>query len=123
MQVLHQLPPGLEPQPIANTVDPRTLDLRGVDALALCFPKFTDGRAFTQAHLLRRRLGFRGAVVATGEVLVDQLQQMRRCGFTHAVLCTDQDVESAQRLLALYDAHYQGDALSPLPHFATEVQT
>ena len=43
-----------------NTVDPRTLALAGVDRIDLYFPKFTDGRAYSQAFLLRRRLGFTG---------------------------------------------------------------
>ena len=45
---------------IANTEDPRTMDLTGVTRVDLSFPKFTDGRAFSQAFLLRRRLGYTG---------------------------------------------------------------
>ena len=45
------------------------------------FPKFTDGRAYSQARLLRQRLGFRGELRATGNVLRDQLLFMQRCGF------------------------------------------
>ncbi len=44
---------------VANDVDPRTLPLDGVTRIDLSFPKFSDGRAFSQAFLLRRRLGFR----------------------------------------------------------------
>lgn len=47
----------------------------------LHFPSFTDGRAYSQAYLLRRRLGFRGDLRATGEVLADQLMLMQRTGF------------------------------------------
>ena len=47
---------------LANDVDPRSLDLSGVSRIDLVFPKFTDGRAYSQAFLLRRRLGFTGAV-------------------------------------------------------------
>jgi uncharacterized protein (DUF934 family) len=107
---------------VANTTDVRTLDLSGVHAIALHFPKFTDGRAYTQAYWLRRRLGFAGWLIATGDVLVDQVQQMQRCGFSLAVLRADQDLASAQRMLALFDAFYQGDASQPWPHFAN-VQT
>ena len=58
----------------------------GVDRIELQFPKFTDGRAFSQAVTLRRRYGFQGDIRATGDVLIDQLVQMHRSGFTSAVL-------------------------------------
>ena len=61
-------------------------DLRGLTDIDLHFPKFTDGRAYSQAFLLRRRRGFSGEIRATGDVLVDQLAQMERSGFDVAVL-------------------------------------
>ena len=57
-----------------------------MERIELHFPKFTDGRAFSQAFLLRRRLGFKGDIRATGDVLIDQLVQMQRTGFSSAVL-------------------------------------
>ena len=63
---------------VANDVDVQTLDLTGVQHIDLVFPKFADGRAFSQAFELRRRLGFAGVIRATGDVLVDQLVQMQR---------------------------------------------
>ena len=63
---------------LANDVDPRTVDLAGVTRVELEFPKFTDGRAYSQAFALRRRLGFTGDIRATGDVLIDQLVQMQR---------------------------------------------
>ena len=102
---------------LANTEDPRDIDLTGVRVVELQFPKFSDGRAFSQAFLLRRRLGFAGEIRATGEVLVDQVVQMQRSGFTQAVLATGQRIEHAQRLLAHYPAFYQGDALQIAPRF------
>jgi len=102
---------------VANDADPRTLALDGVDRIDLHFPKFTDGRAFSQAFLLRRRLGFKGEILATGDVLVDQLQQMARSGFSAAVLRADQDLGVAQQQLARYETFYQGDAVQVKPHF------
>lgn len=104
---------------LANTDDPRTIDLSGVRVVELNFPKFTDGRAFSQAFLLRRRLGFAGDIRATGDVLIDQLVQMQRSGFTQAVLRADQDPSHARRLLTHYAAFYQGDAVQPAPRFAS----
>lgn len=90
----------------------------GVDRIELHFPKFTDGRAFSQAVLLRRRHGFGGDIRATGDVLVDQLVQMARSGFSSAVLAPGVDAGAAARQFAHYGAFYQGDAQQPLPHFA-----
>lgn len=108
---------------LANDADPRELALAGVDRIDLNFPKFSDGRAFSQAFLLSRRLGFKGEIRATGDVLVDQLAQMERSGFDVAVLRADQDLAVAQRVLAAYPGYgvgkYQGDAVDIQPHFIT----
>ena len=103
---------------IANDADPREAQLDGITAIELNFPKFSDGRAFSQAFLLRRRLGFTGEIRATGDVLIDQLVQMQRSGFSQAVLRADQDLAHGQALLAHYPAFYQGDAVHTAPHFA-----
>ncbi len=106
---------------LANDVDPRTLQLEGVQRIDLSFPKFTDGRAFTQAFLLRRRLGFKGEIRAVGDVLIDQLQQMQRSGFDSAVLRADQNPDFARAQLARYPAFYQGDAVQTQPQFSAGV--
>ena len=103
---------------VANDTDVQTLDLAGVQRIDLAFPKFADGRAFSQAFELRRRLGFAGAIRATGDVLVDQLLQMQRCGFSEAVLRADQDRSVGERLLQQFSGFYQGDATDLRPHFA-----
>ncbi len=106
---------------IANSDDPRDIALADVESIELDFPKFTDGRAFSQAFLLSRRLGFKGEIVATGDVLIDQLAQMQRSGFTAAVLRDDQALGVAERVLADYPGFdlgaYQGDAVHVSPHF------
>ncbi|MBE7939372.1 MULTISPECIES: DUF934 domain-containing protein [Ramlibacter] len=112
---------GLRVLQVANDTDVRTLDLAGVDRVELVFPKFTDGRAFSQALLLRRRLRFAGDIRATGDVLVDQLVQMQRSGFTSAVLKEGRDPAVAQRQFARYPAFYQGDVREPNPLFARGV--
>ncbi len=101
-----------------NTADPRLVDLGGVERIDLTFPKFTDGRAYSQAFLLRRRLGFQGEIRATGDVLIDQLVQMQRAGFDSAVLREGVDAADAQRQFDRFSAFYQGDAVNPEPLFA-----
>ena len=114
---------GLNIIELANDADPLLLALEGVERIDLHFPKFSDGRAFSQAFLLHRRLGFKGELRATGDVLMDQLAQMKRSGFTEAVLRGDQDMAVAARVLASYPGYsvgkYQGDAIDIKPHFVT----
>jgi len=102
---------------LPNDADLNTLDLNGVARIELDFPKFTDGRAFSQAVVLRRRHGFVGDIRAGGDVRVDLLQQLSRCGFTSAVLPNADAVALGQQLLARFSGFYQGDALHAAPHF------
>ena len=103
---------------IANDTDPRSVSLEGVKRIDLHFPKFTDGRAYSQAFLLRRRLGFKGEIRATGDVLIDQLVAMARTGFDVAVLREGLDASAAQRQLDRFPAFYQGSAVDTQPQFA-----
>lgn len=102
---------------LPNDADPRTAQLDGVARVDLHFPKFADGRAFSQAFLLRRRLGFQGEIRATGDVLVDQVVQMQRSGFDSAVLRADQDPAVAERQITRFASFYQGDAVTTAPRF------
>lgn len=56
-------------------------DISHLDLIALEFPAFTDGRAYSTARLLRERYGYMGELRAVGHVLRDQFLFMRRCGF------------------------------------------
>ena len=108
---------------LANTEDPRGLCLDGVSRIDLSFPKFTDGRAYSQAFLLRRRMGFTGELRATGDVLIDQLVQMQRTGFDAAVLSEGQDLAHGKVQLERYAGFYQGDAVTVQPAFSRGVTT
>ena len=101
-----------------NTADPLTVDLTGVQVVELQFPKGADGRAFSQAYLLRRRLGFTGTIRATGSFIIDQVLHMQRTGFDEAVLREDQDAAVAAQILAQFGTFYQGDAVNTAPLFA-----
>ena len=101
---------------VANDAQVHSLAFEGIACIELDFPKFTDGRAFSQAHVLRRR-GFVGDIRASGDVLIDQLLQLQRSGFSSALLREGQDAAHGARLLAHYSGFYQGD-VENLPHFA-----
>ena len=105
---------------LANDVNVLDVNLGGITQIDLHFPAFTDGRAFTQAYLLRRRRKFAGDIRATGDVLIDQLVQMQRTGFSSAVLRAGVDAADAQKQFARFSGFYQADAINPLPHFAEQ---
>lgn len=104
---------------VPNDVDIEVLeaDLPRLSLVVLNFPLWTDGRAYSQAHLLRSRFRFAGEVRATGEVLVDMLPMLRRTGFDAVVLRGDQKREYAERALSFFTGHYQGDVIDPRPLF------
>ena len=101
---------------LPNDTEVQGLALDGIVRVVLKFPKFTDGRAFSQAHALRRA-GFAGDIQAQGDVLIDQLLQMQRSGFSSAVLRADQDAAHGARLLGHFSGFYQGD-VQGAPRFA-----
>ena len=105
---------------LANDVNALDVNLDGITQVDLQFPAFTDGRAFTQAYLLRRRRGFTGDIRATGDVLIDQLVQMQRTGFSSAVLREGVNPADAQRQFERFGGFYQADAIHHQPHFAGE---
>ena len=80
--------------------------------------KWVDGRAYSQARLLRGRYRFKGHVRATGEVLVDMVLLLARTGFDAAVLRADQSLDAAHRALTFFPGYYQGGVDDPLPLFA-----
>ena len=105
---------------LPNDADALALPLNGVTRIDLHFPAFTDGRAFSQAYLLRRRRGFTGEIRATGDVLIDQLVQMQRTGLSSAVLKEGVDAADAQRQFERFQGFYQADAVQAKPIFALE---
>jgi len=104
---------------VPNTLDVELLqgDLSRFALIALQFPKWTDGRAYSQARLLRARLRFQGEVRATGEVLVDMLPLLHRSGVDAVLMRADQSLDSAQRALRFFAGHYQGDVHEAHPAF------
>jgi uncharacterized protein (DUF934 family) len=95
---------------LAVSDDPALLapHLDRIHVIELQFPKYTDGRALSQAQLLRRRFGYKGEIRAIGQVLRDQLRLMIRCGFD-AMIIDEADAAavydfSAQEFSEFYQA-------------------
>ena len=75
--------------------------------VALVFPTFRDGRAYSQARLLRERYGFRGELRATGQILRDQFLFQVRAGFDALDVAKASDVDAFAAALARYTVFYQ----------------
>ncbi|MEN0108472.1 MAG: DUF934 domain-containing protein [Pseudomonas sp.] len=91
--------------------------LADVALIAIDFPSFRDGRGYSQAYLLRRRLGWTGELRAVGDVLRDQLSHMRQCGFDSFAVRADKSVEDALKGLAGMSVLYGRSAIEPRPLF------
>jgi uncharacterized protein (DUF934 family) len=90
-------------------------DLEHFDVVALNFPVFRDGRAYSVARLLRDRYAYKGEVRATGDVLRDQLFYMHRCGFDAFEVRADRSVEDALKAFDEFSVVYQPSVEEPLP--------
>ena len=75
--------------------------------VALVFPTFRDGRAYSQARILRERYGFRGELRATGDVLRDQFLFLARAGFDAFEVKKESDAAAFAAALARYSVVYQ----------------
>ena len=76
-------------------------------AIALVFPSFRDGRAYSQARLLRERHGYDGELRATGQVLRDQFVFMSRAGFDAFEVKKDADADAFAATVKRYSVFYQ----------------
>ncbi|MGH7690736.1 MAG: DUF934 domain-containing protein [Gemmatimonadaceae bacterium] len=101
---------------------PNTADIEAVypevadrPVLALQFPAFADGRALSQAVVLRKRLGFRGELRAVGDVIRDLVFWLGRCGFDSIVPRKDQNLEACREALHEIEVAYQAAADAHTP--------
>jgi uncharacterized protein (DUF934 family) len=85
--------------------------------IAVDFPSFRDGRGYSIGYLLRSRYGWTGELRAIGDVLRDQLNYMRRCGFDAFAVREDKNIEDAIKSFNRYSVQYQGAVDQPLPLF------
>ncbi|MEM7619222.1 MAG: DUF934 domain-containing protein [Pseudomonadota bacterium] len=81
--------------------------LADVKLVALNFPKFADGRAYSQARLIREDLGFEGELRATGDVFPDQAVSMMRCGFDAFEVSENVPLETWKRAVEILNHMYQ----------------
>jgi len=92
-------------------------DLAHFALIGVNFPKFSDGRGYSSARLLRERYSYRGEIRAIGDVLQDQLFYMKRCGIDAFAVREDKDIEAALAGLNVFSDAYQAAVDQPQPLF------
>lgn len=124
-----------EPSPPPDLVvlqvsdDPATLAdrIRGrgapIAAIAVNFPKFSDGRGYSIGRLLRERYGYQGELRAIGEVARDHLYAMAQCGFDVFELRAGEDPHEALKAFGDFSEQYQATAAQPSPLFRRRAGT
>ena len=101
----------LEPDDDARALIPFLDRLTLID---VAFPKYRDGRGYSAARILREA-GYKGELRAQGDVLVDQIAFMRRCGFDSFAPEASLNPEAVARALSNYDHVYQKAADAAVP--------
>ena len=98
-------------------------DLPRLALVALQFPKWTDGRAYSQARLLRTRHRFAGGLRAIGDVIPDMAAQLSRTGFDAVQLRAGERIDVARRMLDFFPVFYQADVHEPRLRFVRDIAT
>ena len=108
---------------LAPADDPAAIaaDAGAIPVIAVDFPKFSDGRGFSTARLLRERYAFRGELRAVGDVLRDQLFALRECGFDAFLIRADRNAAEALASLADFRSVYAPTVREPQPWFRRRV--
>ena len=103
--------------------DPEALaqDVAALPLIAVDFPKFSDGRGYSIARLLREKYAFVGELRAIGDVLRDQLYYLRQCGFNALAVRADRDLQDALKGLDDFSDNYQATVERPVPLFRRRI--
>lgn len=104
---------------LESSEEPEALagDLARLPVIAVNFPKFTDGRGYSTARLLRDRYGYQGEIRAIGDVQRDQLLYLARCGFDAFALKDRRDSQAALAAFSEFSEAYQASVERPQPLF------
>ncbi|MBL0925416.1 MAG: DUF934 domain-containing protein [Sphingomonadaceae bacterium] len=101
----------LEPDDDARALIPF---LDRLSLIEIAFPKFRDGRGYSSARILREA-GYKGELRAQGDVLVDQIAFMKRCGFDSFAPESSLNPDAVERAISAYDQFYQKAADAAIP--------
>lgn len=106
------LGPADDPAVLAEAGTPR-IDPRGIAWIAVDFPHYTDGRGFSIAQLLRTHHGWTGELRAVGDVLIDTVHYLARCGFDSFLVKPEHNAAKALQALHSFSVHYQRGYTTP----------
>lgn len=84
-----------------------TIDATGIAHLAIDFPVYTDGRGYSLAQMLRTQYGWGGELRAVGDVMIDTVHYMARCGFDAFAVKPSHNPQAALAALGTFTVHYQ----------------
>lgn len=88
--------------------------------IAIEFPRFNDGRGFSQARLLRQKYGYQGQLRAVGDVTRDRLRFMHRCGIDAMQIAADRFSDDIVKVFDEVSVHTQGAVDDPRPVYRQE---
>ena len=108
--------------PNSRDIDELGPHLDKLALVALVFPKYQDGRAYSQARILRERHGYRGELRATGAVLRDQFVFMLRAGFDSFEVKKEADAKVFPAVARRYSVFYQPTGDGRLTAFRKRLQ-
>jgi uncharacterized protein (DUF934 family) len=100
------VPPHAEPKDILS-IDVSDLNHQPIALIAIDFPIYTDGRGFSLAQILRTQHGWTGELRAVGDVLIDTIHYLARCGFDSFLVKEGHDPELALKAFETFTVHYQ----------------
>jgi uncharacterized protein (DUF934 family) len=106
------------PAQLAQLLDRATLGNAHPEGISIAFPAFTDGRGYSLARLVRERYGYQGELRATGDVGIDQLAYLARCGFDAFELPDNINEAAALAAFTRIRQTYQASVGAPQPHYA-----
>jgi uncharacterized protein (DUF934 family) len=93
--------------PVDISVDELADYLPSLQLVAVEIPKYPDGRAFSQARLLRDKYQFEGDILAVGDILRDQVADLIRCGVNMIAYTDSRDIDDALVAFSEFTRHYQ----------------
>lgn len=82
--------------------------------IAIDFPNYTDGRGFSLAQILRNQHGWKGELRAVGDVLIDTIHYLARCGFDSFLVKEGHDPQLALEAFDTFTVHYQKSYRQPI---------
>lgn len=108
------VPPDAEPKDILSIINVSNMIHQPIAFIAIDFPIYTDGRGFSLAQILRTQHGWTGELRAVGDVLVDTIHYLARCGFDSFLVKEGHDPELALKAFETFTVHYQKSYRQPV---------